>query len=219
MQVQTPLFKGIDQSELSSLLMALRARVVSVPKNHMIYQEGQFVHELGILIKGSIVTTRTDYSGHKNILGNLCQGQIFAATYALLHAHVMVNLIANEDCEIVFLNLNMLSDIENQSASWYPKLITNLMRILGQENLELSKQGYHTISKHIRGRVWSYLTTEAREHASNEFDIPFNRQQMADYLNLDRSALSNELGKMRDEHLIEFRKNHFKILDGPITPD
>lgn len=93
------------------------------------------------------------------------------------------------------------------------------MRILGQENLELSKQGYHTISKHIRGRVWSYLTTEAREYASNEFDIPFNRQQMADYLNLDRSALSNELGKMRDEHLIEFRKNHFKILDGPITPD
>ena len=80
MQVQTPLFKGIDQSELSSLLMALRARVVSVPKDHMIYQEGQFVHELGILIKGSIVTTRTDYSGHKNILTNLCQGQIFAAT-------------------------------------------------------------------------------------------------------------------------------------------
>lgn len=219
MQVQTPLFKGIEQSELSSLLMALQARVVSVPKDRTIYQEGQFVHELGILIKGSIATARTDYSGNKNILGNICQGQVFAATYALLHAHVMVDLIANENCEIVFLNVNMLSVTENQNTGWYPKLITNLMKILGQENLELSIQSYHTISKHIRGRVWSYLTTEAHEHASNEFDIPFNRQQMADYLHLDRSALSNELGKMRDEHLIAFRKNHFKILDGPTAYD
>ena len=96
--------------------------------------------------------------------------------------------------------------------SWHSAFIINLLKISNRKNLELSKRNFHTFSKHIRSRVLSYLIAQSRQRKALAFDIPFNRQQMADYLNLDRSALSNELCKMRDDGLILFHKNHFQLL-------
>ncbi len=97
-------------------------------------------------------------------------------------------------------------------ASWSEKLIVNLLRISSQKNLTLSERSFQISRKSCRGRLLAYLSAVSRQSRSDEFDIPFDRQQLADHLNLERTNMSKELSKMRREGLIEFRKNHFRLL-------
>lgn len=168
---------------------------------------------MGIVLHGSTRIERIDYQGNRSILAHIGEGEIFAESYALLsQAPLMVDVVANSDCQILFLNLKRAECAEAKAASWYSTLIMNLLKISNRKNLALSSRSFHTFSSHVRGRILSYLQAQAIQHASYSFDIPFNRQQMADYLNVDRSALSNELCKMRDEGLLVFRKNHFELM-------
>ena len=99
------------------------------------------------------------------------------------------------------------------ACEFHQNLVQNLLAISAQKNLNLSRRIFHTSSKTIRGRLLSYLSYQAMEREKEEFDIPYNRQQLADYLNVDRSAMSNELGKMQKDRLIEVDRKHFRILD------
>lgn len=123
-----------------------------------------------------------------------------------------VNAIAADYTKVLFLDTDMFTDESNMRYSWYPKMLANLLKISAGKNLALSNRIFCTGPKTIRNRLMIYLSSQAAKAKSSEFSIPFNRQQMADYLNLDRSALSKELCKMRDEGIITFHKNHFHIL-------
>lgn len=210
---KTPLFPNFSDQELETALHAMDAQTISYQRDALIFKEGQFTDKLGIVIKGSITIERIDYFGNRNILSYNHQGQLFAETYALLSTPMMVDVVAKEDCTILFLRINKINQISLQGETWLQKLIHNLLYVSTQKNLILSKHNFHTSSKSIRGRVLSYLSDVALETGSHEFDIPFNRQQMADYLGLDRSALSGELSKMRNEGLIAYRKNHFVLYE------
>ncbi len=205
------LFQNFTDTEVADILSSSYLRAGSFPKETVIFHSGDLVYELGIVQSGSVHIESIDPWGSKSILSNISAGQVFAETYAIAGEPMMVDAVAAENCTILFLDIRSLLCEENAQQTWYPKVLNNILRISVQKNLLLSNRIFCTTPKTIRERVMLYLSTQAAKSGSTTFQIPFNRQQLADYLNLDRSALSKELGKMRDDGLLEFYKNSFKL--------
>ena len=174
---------------------------------------GSTTDRMGFVLEGSVTIESNDIWGNRTILSHVGSGQFFAETYALLEDETMlVDVVANENCRILFLKVGSLNHLISLNNTWANTLIANLLSISARKNLHLSGRSFHTSPKTIRGRVMSYLNTISLQQGSNEFDIPFNRRQLADYLNLERTALSKELGKMQNDGIINVRKNHFRLL-------
>ena len=199
---RSPLFRGAGESGIGEMLSCLGA------------EERSYEKSLGVVMHGSVMIVNDDLWGNRSILDRVEPGQIFAETYACVPGEkLLVDVFAAEVTEVLFLNVGkMLSQCPN-SCGHHTQLIRNLLAISAQKNLQLSRRIFNTSSKSIRGRLLSYLSDQAVKNESERFDIPFNRQQLADYLGVDRSALSAELGKMQREGLLEFRKNHFHLYE------
>ena len=209
-----PLFRGMTENEITALLKSLNAREQDYEKNDLILHAGSKPGVIGIVLSGSVTILSDDIWGNRTILNHVEKGGIFAEAYALLEdVPMLVDVMANEGCSILMLEpKGILSSVESQN-SWDYKFLRNLLLISSKKNLNLSGRSFHTSPKTIRERVMSYLNTLSLQNDNTEFDIPFDRQQLADYLNLERSALSKELGKMQKEGIIETRKSHFKLLE------
>lgn len=212
---QSPVFRNITDTEWETMLAFSCMRTDTFDKNTVIFHTGDIIHEIGIVINGSVNIENIDLWGNKSILSNISTGETFAETYALSQEPMMVDAVAAEDNKILFLNVNILMDSQNAKNTWYSKILTNLLNISVQKNLILSNRIFCTSSKTIRGRLLTYLSSMSVKSGSMTFQVPFDRQQLADYLNLDRSALSRELGKMRRDGLIDFHKNTFKLMHTP----
>ena len=207
------LFQNMTIAEISSALDALSATLKSYRKGEVIYLAGKYTSSMGIVLEGSVTIESNDIWGNRTILSHVEKGQFFAETYALLeHEAMLVDVTANENCRILFLQIGSLKKILSDKHSWTIKLLANLLAISAHKNLTLSGRSFHTAPKSIRSRVMSYLNSVSLQKGTKEFDIPFDRQQLADYLNLDRTALSKELGRMKRDGIIQVHKNHFRIL-------
>lgn len=202
---QIPLFRGVSDKELEEMNRNGMMRPMHFEKNEVIFHMGDAVSETGIVISGSVRIENIDLWGNRSILSHIPSGHVFGETYALCEEPLMVSAVAAEPSEILFLNLRKAVGT-GQNA-----LLQNLLLISMQKNLALSSRIFCTTPKTIRERLLVYLTAQAVRHKNTSFEIPFNRQELADYLNLDRSALSKELGRMRDEGILEFRKNKFVL--------
>lgn len=186
-------------------------RTVKQKKGDVILNAGSIVTDIGLVLSGSVRIEHTDLWGNKSILGITPAGGVFAESYACIpNEPMMVDAIANEDCDILFINVPKLF-IPCSVCLSQNRLIQNLVMISAGKNLQLSRRSLHTSPKTIRGRLFSYFSQQVSAQGSRKIVIPFDRQQLADYLNLDRSALSKELGKMRNDGLIEYNKNTFEI--------
>ncbi|MBQ1834110.1 MAG: Crp/Fnr family transcriptional regulator [Oscillospiraceae bacterium] len=201
------LFQGLEPAEWEQALSALDVTERAYEENEMIFAAGDCTERMGLVLSGSVTIESGDIWGNRTVLSHIGAGQFFAETYALLGESMLVDVRANEGCRIAFLRLAALQSPER----WAAKLTRNLLSISARKNLTLSLRSFHTAPKTVRERVTAYLATAALRTGENEFDIPFDRQQMADYLNLDRTALSKELGRMRRDGIIDFRKNHFVL--------
>ena len=208
-----PLFIGMTDKEITALLKSLDVRKQDYEKNNLILHAGSRPGVIGIVLSGSVTILSDDIWGNRTILSHVEKGGLFAEAYALLEdVPMLVDVMANEGCSILMLwTKGILNSVVSQN-SWDYKFLRNLLLISSKKNLNLSGRSFHTSPKTIRERVMSYLNTLSLQNDSTEFDIPFGRQQLADYLNLERSALSKELGKMQKEGIIETRKSHFKLL-------
>lgn len=211
--LKTPLFQGIHEEELKPLLKSMHYSVKKYGKGEFILHTGDTGRPLGIVLSGKVHIEKCDFWGNKTILDSLGKGHVFAETYACNpDTPLMVSVVAMDDCEIMFLEvLSLLSDKTYSRSE--QQILTNLFRVSARKNLVLSQRIFHTSPKTIRGRLISYLSAQATLSDSQYFDIDFDRQQLADYLNVDRSALSAELGKMKREGLIDFQKNSFKLIN------
>ena len=207
------LINGMTPDEIDQALSELCTMEKAYEKNSLILRAGDITDSLGLVLSGSVTIESNDMWGNRTILSNVGEGGIFAETYALLENEpLLVDVRANENCRILFFKVGSLKKLKSNMNLWCFKLISNLLMISANKNLHLSGRSFHTSPKTIRGRVMVYLSSVSLKKGSNEFDIPFDRQQLADYLNLERSALSKGLGKMKKDGLIEVRKNHFKLL-------
>ena len=205
-------FRGLDETEVHEAIPFLHAEEKSFRKGQMIFHAGKKTSSMGLVLEGSVTIESNDLWGNRTILSHVAPGQFFAETYALLRTGPMlVDIRTNEKSRILFLNVGNLNNT-SMSSSWQAKIIRNLLMISAQKNLVLSGRSFHTASKSIRGRVMSYLNTVALQKKSASFDIPFDRQQLADYLSVERSALSKELGRMQRDGILTTRKKHFEIL-------
>ena len=209
---KTAIFSGMDETEVKEAILFFHAEEKPFRKGQVIFHAGKKTSSMGLVLEGSVTIESNDLWGNRTILSHVASGQFFAETYALLKTEPMlVDVRANEKSRILFLNIGNLNDT-SISSPWQAKLIRNLLMISVQKNLHLSGRSFHTASKSIRGRVMSYLNTVSLQKKSTSFDIPFDRQQLADYLNVERSALSKELGKMQRDGIITTRKNYFEIM-------
>ena len=206
------IFRGLTAEELSSALLALRGEEKRYRKGQVLLHAGDLTEKMGLVLEGSVTIESNDAWGNRSILSHVGPMQLFAETYALLAGEpLLVDAAANEDCRVLFLRADGILQLTEQAAPWARKLAANLLGITAMKNLHLAGRSFHTAPKTIRGRVMAYLNTVSLQKQSKDFDIPFDRQQLADYLNLERSALSKELGRMQREGLIETRKSHFRI--------
>lgn len=214
---KTKLFQGVSQKEAESMLDCLQGEEKFYQKGEMILRMGDTVSSLGMVLSGSVMIENDDIWGNRSILDQIGAGQVFAETYACVQDEkLMVNVVAAEDAEILFLNTERVIRTCFRSCPFHGMLIKNLLAISAQKNLNLSRRIFHTSPKTIRGKLLSYLSDQAVKWGRPEFDILFNRQQLADYLGVDRSAMSKELGKMQKDGLIKVKKNHFTMLEGSL---
>ncbi len=205
-------FKGMTDTEISECLIELKYQNKKYEKGEIILCAGNTTERMGVVISGSVTIESNDSWGNCTILSHVGTNGFFAETYAMLTDEVMlVDVRANEDSEILFLNLNIIRNNADMHKTWQYKLVSNLLNISIHKNITLSRRSFHTSPHTIRGKIYSYLNSIELQKHTSEFDIPFDRQQLADYLNVERTALSKELGKMKKEKLIDFRKNHFVI--------
>ena len=206
----TALFRGTSPQEAEAMLNCLGAMERGYAKGEQIYHSGDYVTDLGMVLSGSILIQTDDLWGNTTVLDKIGPGQIFAETYACVPGEpLMVDVVARTEVQVLWLKVHRILHICDHGCPVHSQLIERLMMILARNNLNLSYKISHTTPKSIRGRLLSYLSHQATQYGGNQFSIPFDRQQLADYLHVDRSALSNELSKMQREGLLDYHKNQF----------
>lgn len=206
----TQLFRGISESEIEELLLCLGAHDRSFQKGDVIFRAGSPVDEFGLVLSGSVNIVVNLYWGNSIIIGHMGKGEVFAENYAAVPGkELLCDVVACEDTHVLFLKMQSVMTTCRMGCAYHNRIIQNMLRISAQNNLNMSSRMMHTASKSLRERLLSYLSEQALERGSAHFTIPFNRQQLADYLAVNRSAMSNELSKMQEEGLITFRKNEF----------
>lgn len=206
------LFQGLPEAKLPPLLEQLHSYRRSYEKGHPVYRVGDTAHALCVLLSGGVTIERDDAWGNKTILDHIGPGAVFAETYACVPGTpMMVSAVAAEPSEVLFLPMDHLFTPAGREDSGRDILLRNLLDVTARKNLTLTRKIFHTTPKSLRGRLLSYLSAQAVQNGCDTFDIPFDRQQLADYLGADRSALSNELSKMQRDGLLSFRKNHFVL--------
>lgn len=208
----SPLFVGIEESEMDTMLPCLSADIKKYKKDEFIFRQGDYVRSLGMVLKGRAHIVQEDFWGNRNILTQIDPGQIFAETYACLNKkELRVDVIAEEDVEILFLDMQKVIGVCASACRFHTILIRNLLDVLAGKNLMLTTKIGHVMQRSTREKILSYLSEQSQLAHTSEFIIPFNRQELADYLSVDRSALSNELSKLSKEGMIEYKKNKFKL--------
>ena len=206
------LFSGVSEEELAAMLSCLDTRIEAFPKEAFVLRTGDTVESIGIVLSGSVLVIQEDIWGNRNILSKAGPAQTFAAAFACAPGSILnVSVIADTPTTVLFLNVKRILHVCPSACSHHSRIIRNLLTDLAEKNLRFSEKLTHMGQRTTRAKLMSYFSAEAQRLGTYEFDIPFSRQQLADYLAVERSGLSLELGKMRDEGLLDFYKNHFVL--------
>ena len=208
----TKLFAGTAPDEIKSMLQCLGARERRFKEGARIHRMGDAIKTVGLVLDGCVRIENVDAWGNVNVLGTMGIGDMFGAAYAAAPDEpLLVDVVAAKDSRVWFVKLSKVLTTCPRSCPRHARISANVTAIIARRNIELSRRIFHVAPKTIRGKVLAYLSDEAERAGSREFDIPFNRQRLADYLGVDRSALSAELSRMQKAGLIETHRNHFVL--------
>ncbi len=208
-----PLFEGLTEPQIHQALESFHAYTRRYPKGAYLMSCGQ-PPQFGLVLEGELHIVKEDFWGHRSLLARLGPGALFGESFSLSAAPALpVSVLADSDVEALFLQADLFRQADTLSACPLT-LVTNLLHILAKKNQMLTQKIEHLSKRSLRAKLLSYLSEQARLAHSPTFVIPLNRQQLADYLCVDRSALSSELGKMRRDGLLLFSKSRFTLL-GP----
>ena len=207
-----PLFSGVSDTELTAMLACLKAEKKSFPKEAFVLQAGDTAASIGLVLLGTVLVIQEDIWGNRNILSKAGPGQTFAAAYACAPgSRLNVSVVADTPITVLFLNVERILTVCPSACSCHCHMIRNLLGELAVKNLQFSEKLTHVGQRSTRSKIMSYLSAEAQRLGTYELDIPFSRQQLADYLCVERSGLSLELGKMKKDGLLDYHKSHFVL--------
>lgn len=206
------LFSGMTDEGVAEITDCLSAAEKSYPKGSCILHAGDSTGSAGLVLSGSVLIVQEDFWGNRNIVAGIPAGDMFAESFACTPNAVMnVSVFADTPCRVLWLNIRKLLENE-ENCVHKSRLIMNMLTELSEKNLRFSEKLSHMGKRTTREKLLSYLSAVSRKKGGKaEFDIPFSRQQLADYLSAERSAMSAELGRLRDDGLIDFNKNHFVL--------
>lgn len=207
------LFDGIADEQLSAMLGCLKASVHSYEKNQTVIEEGAAAIGIGIVLSGAVQIVRVDYYGNRSILTEVGSSQLFGESFACAEVKAMpVNVVAAEACEVMLIDARRMLYQCSNACEFHNRMIFNLMKVVATKNL-IFNQKLEIISKRTtREKLMTYLLQQAKLVHSNRFTVPFDRQELADFLEVDRSGLSAEIGKLRKEGILESKKSEFVLL-------
>lgn len=206
----TKLFAGVTEHEIYLMLNCMQAQKSQYSKGEYIFHQGDCMKYISILAEGSVYIQNDDYWGNRSIINAIGAGEMFGEAYIGTETDTFMNdVVAAEDCTVILFDANKILETCSFSCHFHNMVIRNLFLAVSEKNKKLIQKLSYLSKRSTREKLISYLSEQAKKHNSNSFAIQFNRQQLADYLSVDRSAMSNELCKLRDEGLIAFEKNRF----------
>lgn len=207
-----PIFFDLNDKEITSILTFFNCFEKYFQKNEFIFEIDKKIDKIGIIILGEINIIKEDFWGNRNILNKFKSGEIFGEVFALSKSSSNIMVEASQDCKILFLDLKNFSINSEKNSEEIIKFLTNIFKISLKKNILFTEKLEHISKKSVREKIISYLSTEAQKNKTNSFLIKFDRQELADYLFVERSALSRELSSMKKEGLIDYKKNHFTLI-------
>lgn len=211
---KSPLFYGITDDELYTLLKCCAGEQVLYEDGESIFRMGESVDKVVILLTGRARVIQENFWGQQENIFYVKEGELFGESYSCARTPVLpVSVVAEGACETLFLNYQRMITFCPLACDFHTRFIHNLLRLVSERNVKLESKLEHVCRKTTREKLLSYLSQQAIASGSRDFDVPYNRQELAEYLCVDRSAMSNELGKMRNEGMLEFRKKHFVLHD------
>lgn len=215
---KAPLFQGFEDGDLFRVLDCLQAYRQEFEKNQVILMAGQPVAEVGVLLRGRAQLVREEYTGERSILAEVRPGELFAEAYACAppekaDAHrIPVTVVAVAQSTVMKMDYRRIITTCSSACSFHTRLIENMLGVMAEKNIRLNRTIGHLSKRSTREKLLSYLSEQASMQNSRVFCIPFNRQELADYLCVERSAMSSALGKLRDEGVIRVDRNRFELL-------
>ena len=206
------LFSGLTETEIQEIQQTLHGEQRAFERDERLLRAGDPAKAFGILLSGGALVRQEDFWGNQNILSSLHPGDCFAESFACLPGAILnVDVTASQPCEALFLQTERLLSGELSSSIGGQRFLQHFLVNLAGKNLRLNEKITHMGQRSTRAKILSYLSACARRQGAAEFDVPFSRQQLADYLSVDRSGLSAELCRLRDEGLMEFQRGHFRL--------
>lgn len=207
------LFENINEHDISALLGCLGTKTKQYLKNEIIMSEGDSTREFGLVLSGSVQIIRIDYLGNRTILSQIAPTHLFAEAFACAGVvSLPLDVVATEDSEIMFIDSTRVLQSCCNACEFHNQIIYNLMKSIAEKNILFHQKLQITSKRSTREKLMEYLSQEARKQNSASFEIPYDRQALADYLEVDRSGLSAEISKLRKENIIASHKNFFRIL-------
>jgi len=210
---RTQLFSGVGEEEIGTMLNCLQSHLCTYKKGEYVLRQGEHLDKILVLVGGKLHIQRDDYWGNRSIINMVSIGEMFGEAYIAPESGTLMNdVLAVEDSAVIFFDVKRIITVCSVACRFHSMVVQNLFFAISEKNRRLVQKLTFMTKRTTREKLIAYLSEEAKRQNSSEFSIPFNRQQLADFLSVDRSAMSNELCKMRDEGLIEFEKSCFKLL-------
>lgn len=210
---ETPLFQEIEKKDIPAMLKCLQVHSKAYPKDSLIRQEGDKADFIGMVLKGTIQILQYDYNGNRNINASFSAGDMFAEAVSCAEIpYLPFSIQAVSDCEILFFNKDNILHQCSNGCEFHNQLIQNLLKIVALKNIKLNQKLYYLSRKTTSEKLLCYLGDQAKLQHSSEFTIPFDRQALADYLSVERSAMSAEISKLQQRGVLQTKRNFFKLI-------
>ena len=207
------LFNGIRMEDLGCIMSCISYRITDVKKGQIVVFEDQQVRHVGIVLSGAVDMVKEDVWGNKTLLVRIGKDEVFGETFAWGDdSQSAVTFIANEDGQILFMPFNKVMNSCTNACAFHHQLTRNMVQIIANKNRDLLRKVEVVSKKTLREKILSYLSMQAQIQSSRYFQIPLGRQELADYLCADRTALSREISAMQKDGLIDYHLNTFRIL-------
>lgn len=207
------LFEGIAPQEMGGMLACLGAQVTSHKKGSYIWQEGDPAKNVGIVLTGAVQIVKDDFYGKRSIVAHIAEAELFGESFAAGGiAQLPVSIVAVADCQILVIPCQRITVGCSNACGFHSRLIHNLLRVVANKNLQYNQKLEITSRRTTREKLLAFLMAQAKHHGSSQFTIPYDRQGLADYLGVERSAMSAEIGKLKRDGILDCRKSEFILL-------